>query len=193
MKKVFIFLLAVITVSISGCKKEEKTASFVDQQTVIKQLFDVGMQWRTQQMLKSTVPINISVDNTIGGPAGGNIHVLGSVTGSMNIDDNTGQILGGSMFLEATETINDYAVMYDGEKFTMTGDPYISLVGTFTLGPGGNTFGTASDLVIAGGVTISGAGQTKTINMQITININSAGTGGTVSGSYDGKSIYYSF
>jgi len=161
---------------------------------MVNAIFTAGMSWDTQtKALKSSVPINISVDNTVKGPEGGTIHVLGSVTGSMNIDDKTGAVINGTMLLGITETINAYAFKSNGQTYTMNGAPYISLSGTFTLLAGGTTFGTASSMQIGGGVRVTGPGYDQTVNINLTININSNGTGGEVSGTIGGVSVNYKF
>jgi hypothetical protein len=111
----------------------------------------------------------------------------------MNIDDQTGSFLGGTLLLGLTETINDYAFLYNGQKYTMNGAPYLSLTGTFTIQPDGATFGTASSMHFSGGVQVTGPGLDQTINMDITIIINTTGTGGTVSGSIGGEQVNYTF
>ncbi len=193
MKKLVILVGLVACIAMIGCKKENSNT--LNDEDLIAQIFTAGMLWNSQAaLLKGTYPINIQVDNTIQGPAGGYIHVIGSVTGSMSIDDQTGAILGGTMLLGLTETINDYAFISNDVTYTMNGAPYLSLTGTFTLQPGGVLFGTASSMQFGGGVRVTGTnGFDKTINIQITIIINSAGTGGTVSGTIGGRSINYSF
>jgi hypothetical protein len=75
----------------------------------------------------------------------------------------------------------------------MNGDPYVSLTGTFSLLSGGNSFGGASSMQIGGGIHISGPRVDQTINIRITIIVNASGTGGTVSGSINDESIYFTF
>jgi hypothetical protein len=194
-KNMLVLFGFIALVTMSSCKKDEKeNTPTVDNKVLISEIFNAGMTWNTQtQALKSTVPINIQVDNTVTSPKGGNIHVIGSVTGSMSVDDVTGNILGGTMLIGLTETINDYAVEFDGETFTMTGVPYVSLTGTFTIAPGGGSFGTASSMQIGGGFKVVGPGFDKTINIQITIIINSNGSGGHVSGQVGGEPVDYTF
>ncbi|MBE0648828.1 MAG: hypothetical protein IH596_13745, partial [Bacteroidales bacterium] len=155
MKKFIIFVSLVACIAMAGCKKENsKTLSDED---LVAQIFTAGMSWNTQAaLLKGTYPINIQVDNMVQGPVGGYIHVIGSVTGSMTIDDQTGEILGGTMLLGLTETIIDYAFISNDVTYTMNGAPYLSLTGTFTLQPGGVLFGTASSMQFGGGVLITG-------------------------------------
>ncbi|MCK9618322.1 MAG: hypothetical protein M0R21_10875 [Lentimicrobiaceae bacterium] len=191
MKKLFVLFCIVGLIPIFSCKKDKADSSF-DKKAFVEEIFKAGMMWNTQtKALKEYYPINIPVDNTVSSIEGGNIHVLGSVTGTMNLDDQTNSILGGTMLIGLTETINDYAFKSNGEIYVVNGAPYISLAGTFTLQPGGITFGTTSNMVIGGGFRVTGPSYDKTINMQITININSNGTGGTVSGSIDGEGVYY--
>jgi hypothetical protein len=195
MKKGFILFGALALLSLVGCKKED---SSINEQDIIGELFTAGMSWNSQQKeaiegLKSTYPIFISVDNTVAGPEGGFIHVLGSVTGSMIIDDITYAVTGGTMLIGLTETINDYAFTSNGQVYTMNGAPYISLTGTFTLQPGGTTFGTASGVQIGGGIQVTGPGYDQTVNIDITININSDASGGDVSGTINGVAVNYSF
>jgi hypothetical protein len=161
---------------------------------MVSAIFAAGMSWNTHgKDANSTVPINIQVDNTVNGPKGGNIHVLGSVTGSMTLDDHTQAVLGGTMLLGLTETINSYAFVSNGNTYTMVGAPYVSLSGTFTLLPGGATFGSASSMQIGGGVKVTGPEVDQTVNFNITININTNGTGGDVSGTIGGVAVNYHF
>ena len=193
MKKMLMLLSLVAVFAMTGCKKESTDSATLNNQDLISQVFTAGMSWNNQALLKSTYPVNIQVDNTVTGPEGGTIHVLGSVTGSMSIDDQTGAILGGFLSLGLTEAINDYAFKSNGNTYTMNGAPYISLTGTFTLAPGGTSFLTASSMQIGGGVRVTGPGVDKTINIDVTININSSGSGGNVSGTIDGVHINYTF
>lgn len=177
-----------------SCKKDKDSDSSFDKKAFVEEIFQAGMAWNTQaKALKSTYPINIGVDNYAYGTEGGYIHVLGSVTGSMNINDQTGSVLGGTMLIGLTETMNDYTFKSNGETYTINGAPYISLAGTFTLQPGGTTFGTASSMQIGGGFRVTGPSYDETINVNLTININSNGTGGDVSGTIGDEGVYYSF
>jgi len=202
MKKVFVVLSIFAIIAMSGCRKEKKPGS-LSNQDIVNQLFTAGMtSYNTSQTtkaaelitqsLKSTIQLNFPVDYTATGPEGGNIHVLGSITGSMSFNDQTAAILGGTMLFNMTETINDYKFISSGQTYTMNGAPYISLAGTFTLQPGG-TFGTASSIEIGGGIKVTGPGVSETVNIDLTININSSGTGGDVSGTIGGESVNYSF
>lgn len=202
MKKLFILFGVIAFIAISGCKKDIKPGS-LSNQDIVNQIFTAGMTSYNssqttksaemiEQSLKSTIQLNYPVDYTVTGPEGGNIHVIGSISGSMSFNDQTAAILGGTMLFNMTETINDYKFISNGQTYTMNGAPDISLAGTFTFQPGG-TFGTASSIEIGGGVKVTGPGVSETVNIDLTININSSGTGGDVSGTIGGVSVNYSF
>ena len=127
---------------------------------------------------------------------GGFYHIIGGLTETLNIDPNTGAFRGGSISMQYTETIVNYTVWIGGDSthwVVMKGQPYISIVGSFTFNSNGQ-FGTASDIVISGGVNLNAYNKyNHDIMMNITININSDGSGGDVSGTYDGKTIYFTF
>lgn len=192
MKKLLGLICIAAVVTMSGCKKDESEETKFDNKAFVQEIFNAGMMWNSQGKLKSSWPINIPVDNTVTGTQGGTIHVLGSITGNWLIDDQTNNILGGTMLLGLTETINDFTLTSDGKTFTINGAPYISLAGTFTLAPGGSAFGTASSMEIGGGYRVTGDGYDETVNVQLTIIINTNGTGGTVSGNINGEGVHYS-
>jgi hypothetical protein len=199
MRKLYVLLAAVALLATSACKKDssESTPSTPDNKAIVNEIFKAGMTGyshaaKSAMAGESSYPINQSVDWTQQGPAGGTIHIIGGVTGTMNIDDNTGAYLGGFVSLGFTETINDYAFTYDGATYTMNGAPYISLTGTFTL-LGNGTFGSASSIQLGGGVRTTGPNYDHTSNIQITIIINTNGSGGTVSGTIDGQAVNYTF
>ncbi|MCX6283505.1 MAG: hypothetical protein NTW31_04620 [Bacteroidetes bacterium] len=194
MKKILFFCCAIALISMGGCKKDSSTSdpTGLNNQDIVNAIFQAGMAWNTPtKSLKSVYPINISVESTTPGPEGGNIHVIGSVTGSMTVNDQTGAIISGTMLLGLTETINAFAFKSNGQTYVMNGAPYVSLAGTFTLVNGGK-FGSASSMQIGGGVKVTGPGVDKTININLTIILNSNGTGGSVSGTIDGVSVNYS-
>ncbi|HNX44698.1 MAG TPA: hypothetical protein PLJ84_11120 [Bacteroidales bacterium] len=192
MKKTLGILCMAAMVTMFGCKKDETEETKFDNKVFVQEIFNAGMMWNAQgKALKSSYHIYIDVDNTVTGIEGGTIHVLGNVSGNMNIDDQTGAITGGTMLLGLTETINDFTLTSDGKTFTINGAPYISLAGTFTLQPGGSTFGTASSMEIGGGYRVTGDGYDQTVNVQLTIIINTNGTGGTVSGNINGVAVHY--
>jgi hypothetical protein len=194
MKKIILLLSAAVFIMLISCSKEkEKDEPTLDDKVLVNEIFKAGMSGYSQGMaLKSTVPINYNVEYYQYGVEGGTIHVLGSVTGSITVDDNTGALITGIVQIGLTEAINDYTFKSNGGTYTMNGAPYISLAGTFTLQPGG-TFGTASSMSIGGGVSVTGPGVDQTINMQITIIINSNGTGGHVSGYVGAEHLDYTF
>ncbi len=157
MKKIVLLLSAAAFIMLISCNKEkDKDEPTLDNKVLISEIFNAGMTGYSQGMaFKSTVPINYNVEYYQSGIEGGTIHVLGSVTGSITVDDNTGALITGIVQLGFTETINDYTFSSNGGTYTMNGAPYISLAGTFTLQPGG-TFGTASSMSIGGGVRVTG-------------------------------------
>lgn len=197
MKKALALFSVIALIAMVSCEKDESDTSLNDKD-LINEIFIAGMSWNSElstlqtQTLKSTFPINIPVDMTSFGSEGGNIHVIGSVTGSMGLNDVTNAFTGGFLSLGLTETITDYAFISNSQKYTMNGAPYISLTGTFTLQPD-YTFGTASSMQIGGGIQVVGPGYNQTVNINITIIINSNGTGGSVSGTMNDKSINYNF
>ena len=194
MKKIILLLSAAAFIMLISCNKEkDKDEPTLDNKVLISEIFNAGMTGYSQGMaFKSTVPINYNVEYYQSGIEGGTIHVLGSVTGSITVDDNTGALITGILQLGFTETINDYTFSSNGGTYMMNGAPYISLAGTFTLQPGG-TFGTASSMSIGGGVRVTGPGVDQTVNMQITIIINSNGSGGHVSGYVGAEHLDYTF
>lgn len=185
----FVLIMGIL----QGCSKDENgnQQNPIDEKMLVTQLFTAAMNW--QLAPKSSIPINVNVDQVTNGQKGGTIHVIGSVTGSMNIDDQTGAFLGGTLLLGLTETINDLIVTGDdGKDYTVNGAPHLSITGTFTLA-GMNTFGTASNMTISGAIRITGNGFDLTQNIQLTINLNSTGTGGHVSGKVGNESVDFTF
>lgn len=192
MKKILIILSLIIIVLFSACNKDPEVQK-PDNKVLIQQLFQATMDgFGTMSGEKSTQPINYQVDYTMNSTLGGNIHVLGSITGSMNYNDETYQFTGGSMNLGFTETASDFVFTSEGLNYTMNGAPYVTLTGLFTYLPD-MTFGTASSLHYAGGVRVTGDNYDETINFDVNIIINSNGTGGTVSGYIGGEQINYTF
>jgi len=198
MRKILILFSTVALLALVSCSKDKTATTGLDKKALVNEIFKASMSGysntnalKSTQTLKSTIPLNESVDVTVQGPQGGSIHVTGTLTGSMSFNDQTSSILGGTMLLGFTETINDYAFMSNGQKYTMNGAPYVSLAGTFTIESGG-TFGTASSFDIGGGIKVTGPDYDETININITIIINSSGKGGRVSGTIGGESINYS-
>ncbi len=202
MTKTLLLLFIIALTAMMGCKKDkQESSSGVDNKVLINEIFKAGMTGYSsgisgKSLIKSgesSYPINVSVTSTTQGPEGGTIQVLGSITGTMNIDDQTGSFLGGTLLLGLTETISDYAFLCNGQKFIMNGAPYLSLTGTFTVQPDGASFGTASSMHFGGGVQVTGPEFDQTINLDITIILNTNGTGGTVSGTIGGDQVNYTF
>jgi hypothetical protein len=192
MKKILIVLPLLIIVLFTACKKDKEEQK-PDNKVLVQQLFQATMGgFGTMSGEKSTQPINFQVDYTMNSSLGGNIHVLGSITGSMNYNDETYQFTGGSMNLGFTETASDFVFSDNGINYTLNGAPYVTLTGYFTYLPD-MTFGTASSLHYAGAYRVTGDNFDETINLDITIIINSNGTGGTVSGYIGDDQINYTF
>jgi hypothetical protein len=194
MKKLPALFSVISLLAVINCTKQsDLKPEVVDKKILVKEIFKAGMSWNSQfNNLKSTFPIDVDLDTIMPGPEGGNIHILGSVTGSMELDDINGNVLGGTLTLGLTETISDYAFFYDGKKFTMNGVPNISSTGTFMLIPGG-AFGTGSSLELTGGIRVTGPNYDKTVNIQVTVKINADGRGGNVSGKIGGDPVNFTF
>ncbi len=137
MKNFTFFVLFAVSAALvlQGCGKDDNNNTQqnpIDEEVLVTQLFTAAMNW--QLTPKSSVPVNVSVDQVTNGAKGGNIHVIGSVTGTMNINEQTGEFLGGTLLLGLTETINDLVLTgEDGKDYIVNGAPYLSLAGTFTL------------------------------------------------------------
>jgi hypothetical protein len=200
MRKISIMIIGITLIAMTGCKKDNSTSSSaLDNKVLVSNIFSAGMGGVSQGNTTKSAEIMLSpltivvnpVDYTAIGPEGGTIHVLGDVTMTMNFDADY-NFLNGSLLLGMTETINDYAFLYNGKKYTMNGAPYISLTGTFTL-QSDFTFGTASSMQMGGGIRVVGPSYDQTVNINITIIINSSGSGGHVSGTIGDESINYTF
>lgn len=192
MKKLLVLLPVLVIVLFTSCKKENEEQK-PDNKVLVQQLFQATMGgFGTMSDVKSTQPINFPVDYTLVSSLGGNIHVLGSITGSMSYNDQTYQFTGGSLNLGFSETASDFIISDNGVNYTMNGAPYVTLTGLFTYLPD-MTFGTASSLHYAGAFRITGPNYDETTNMDINIIINSNGTGGTVSGYIGDEQINYTF
>jgi|GEM_PF-481260 len=202
MTKTLVLLFIIALTAMMGCKKDKsENIGSVDNRVLINEIFKAGMTGYSsgisgKSLIKSgesSYPINVSITSTMQGPEGGTIQVLGNITGTMSIDDETGSFLGGTLLLGLTESISDYAFICNGQKYTMNGAPNLSLTGTFTVQPDGASFGTASGMHFGGGVQVTGPEYDQTINMDITIILNTTGTGGTVSGTIGGEQVNYTF
>jgi hypothetical protein len=193
MKKILLISGMIALILLGGCSKDkDNQPAGPDNKVMIEEIFKAGMAWDdAARALKSTYPVNIDVETYQYGIEGGYIHVLGSVTGNMTIDDNTGQVTGGVLLLGVTESVVNYTFESGAEIYTMNGAPYLSLAGTFTLMPG-NTYATASTMSIGGGVRVTGPnGYDQTVNLQLSILIYADGSGGRVSGTINGEGVDY--
>ena len=192
MKKLLILLPVLAFVLFSSCKKE-KDEEKPDKKIIVQQFFQATMDaFGTMSAAKSTQPINCPIEYRMFSSQGGNIHVLGTITGSFLFNDQTHQFTGGSLNLGFTETASDFIISDNGVNYTLNGAPYATLTGLFTYLPD-MTFGTASSLHYAGAFRVTGPNYDETTNMDINIIINSNGTGGTVSGYIGDEQINYTF
>jgi hypothetical protein len=194
MKKLCILTLAIILATMSSCKKKsDESSATLDNKDLVAQIFSNGMNAYSSAMnTKGSTPLNFQIDKTINGPAGGYCHITGSLTGNITWNDQTGQITGGTALLGFTHTYNNYAFTSNDNTYTINGDPYVSWAGTFTFGPN-MTFGTASSISIGGAVKVSGPNVSKSVDFNVSIIINSSGTGGHVSGTVGGVALDYYF
>jgi hypothetical protein len=191
MKQLLLISALFALIFSGGCTKDkDDQPAGPDNKVMVEEIFKAGMAWDNEaRALKSTYPVNIDVETYQYGVEGGYIHVLGSVTGNMTFDDNTGQMTGGVLLLGLTESVVNYTFECENEIYTMNGAPYLSLAGTFTLMPG-NTYASASTMSIGGGVQVTGPdGYDQTINIQISILIYADGSGGRVSGTINGEDV----
>ena len=203
MKRTLVLVSVAALVAMVGCKK----AAQLDNKYLVGHIFQATMSGYSAthpaRSSSATTPDTSEpkpsytqhayTDYTLYGPAGGSTHVLGDLTVTVNVDQQ-GNYLGGSASFQYTQTWNDFAFEDStGQKWTLNGAPYISTVGLFTLQPNG-TFGTASSIDISGAVRATGPnGYDHTADFLVTINIDSDGSGGDVSGTVDGRSLYYTF
>lgn len=194
MKKLLALFSVISLLSVINCTKQsDLKPEVVDKKIIVKEIFKAGMSWNSQfNSLKSTYPIDVDLDTIMPGPEGGNIHIRGSVTGFMDLDEINGNVLGGTLVLGLTETISDYSFFYDGKRFVMNGSPLITSNGTFYLIPGG-AFGSESSMQLSGGIRVTGPNYDKTADVQVTIKINADGRGGNVSGKIGGDPVNFTF
>lgn len=120
--------------------------------------------------------INIPIDYGQNCTAGGRIAVTGSITGSTS-SNGTGVIN-----MQATETITDWQCI---TGYIINGDPYISLVGTFSFINAAPA--TRQDMTISGGFKW---GTTAEESCQISLSINFGNDGSaTISGTVCGYPV----
>ncbi len=203
-----VFFEAIVLIMIVGCKDLSVTPAAtypVAPQAVIEDIFNATMMaYKNTSFKKSPRGVSQQItaaqpkdqyywqtDDYIYSKYGGYIHVTGDITANFNFDAH-GNFLGGYLSLGYDETINGFTFNIDGKEYKMNGAPYISIVGTFTFKPD-YSFGTASDIVIGGGFKMDGPNYSETINMHITINFNSDGSGGDVSGAYGNENVNFTF
>lgn len=178
----------------SSDTEEDQVSSAASDRAIVDAIFHASMSWNNQRSKdKRTTQVNIPVNSRVAGPAGGYLNVVGSATGNMSYNDTTGYITGGLISLGFTITFTDYAMTINGQRFVVNGAPYMSVTGTFTIAPGGRSFGTASSIRIGGAYRVDGPGGSRTVNINLTIIVDSDGGGGHVSGTVGGVSVDYTF
>ena len=127
-----------------------------------------------------TCTYNIDVSYGQNCTAGGRIAVTGNLTGTTT---------DGSGFLQISvqETITDWQCI---TGYIINGDPYISLLGTFTFMGGQPS--SQQTMRISGGFKW-GTTAADSCQIQLTINFNSGGNGGTITGSVCDYTVSGSF
>jgi hypothetical protein len=88
-----------------------------------------------------------------------------------------------------TETLNSYSFQSNGVTYVMNGA--LSLTGTLITY--GSTVESQSTLNISGTCTIAGGGVSQSEYVNVSVAVNSTGTGGTMTGTIGGLSINQSF
>jgi hypothetical protein len=194
MKKILVLFSFIALIVMTDCKKDKATDENDTAKTMINEIFNASMTSYSKAMgAKSRFQINVSIDDMQASPKGGYLHIIGSLTGNININEQTGDCLGGILLFGVSVCPVNDVMEINGKDYTWNGDPYISITATFTLAPGCSTFATASSIQVGGAFHLTGPDYDQTTNMMITINLNSSGTGGDVSGTYGGESVYYTF
>lgn len=192
MKRNLLIIGMIALILMGGCskEKEDQQQAGPDNKALVAEIFKAGMAWSLESRgLKSSLPITIGLDHYQYGVEGGHIHLLGSIAGHIVLDDQNGQMTGGELMLEATETFENYTFKDHNVVYTVNGAPDLSLTGDFTLMPG-STYGATSTLTFDGGVRVTGSnGYDQTINIQLTIHVNADGSGGYVSGTISGSGV----
>ena len=126
--------------------------------------------------LAAPVAINAQFASTQACPAGGNIGVNGSLTGSF--DSETGS---GSAWLQVLGTYTDCGLTAAGVAYVANGDPYLTITGAFTWL--GGVPATQQTIRIGGALSING--RFCAINLTIlyaTAGSSSSSISGTVCG-----------
>lgn len=150
----------------------------------VARAFSLGVQgahasFVSGHVLPATL-INVNVGSTTNCTAGGSIHVLGSLTGSL---DNNGT---GVLQLQVTETILDWQCI---GSYVINGDPDISAAGTFSFLNGQQSSMAQIDF---GGGFKWGTTAAESCQMNLTMLFNPDGTG-TVSGTVCNAQVNTSF
>ncbi len=178
-------LPAVIACLTAGCGDDESTgpSSAISDEGALA-LANVVLA-STVSALESPAPnpsvaapvaINVQLSRTHACPAGGNIGVSGSLTGSF--DSETGS---GSAWLQVLATYTDCGVEAAGVNYVANGDPYLTVTGSFTWL--GGVPATQQTVRIGGALSLNG--RFCAINLTIlyaTAGSSSSSISGTVCG-----------
>ena len=195
MKQLLLISGMIALVLMGGCSKDkDDQPAGPDNKVMIEEIFKAGMAWDNEvRAARSSIPVNRDIDIYNYGVEGGYIHTIGGITGNITFDDNTGQMNGGFLLAELTETAIDYTFRSGEKIFTMNGAPHLSLSGNFTLMPG-YTYASASTMSIGGAVRMTGPNDyDHTISVNISILIYADGSGGRASGMVDGQVVDFYF
>jgi hypothetical protein len=116
------------------------------------------------QCTETSCTFNVPISYTVNCTSGGSIQVLGDLTGT--ITNGTGLLQ-----IEVTETISDWKCYGD---YTVNGDPYISITGTFSFV---NYALSSQHQIYITGAYKWGTGSDETCPIYLTIDIDEDGTG----------------
>ena len=199
MRKITFLVSLFALIAMGSCKKESSSStSKIEKKALVIEIFKAAMFGTNEAsmanpngLLKAAEPINVPIDMTVPGSEGGSIRVTGNMTGSMNIDSQTGDLISATIGFTLTETITDYGFIYKSLKYFIHGAPNIKITGTFKMATGsaGVVITSDSNMKMAGGVRVTGADLDETMNCDVTVKISPDGQGGTITGTMGGESI----
>ena len=121
----------------------------------------------------------------------------GSVSGSITVSGSLGGTYSNGIYdfdVSGSENFSNYSMIYNNLTYELSNVYYVgpSLFGTLITD--GTTFQTSSSISLSGRYAATGNGFTsQIININLKFTLNSAGTGGTVTGTTDKYSINQAF